>query len=127
MEAAQPQLVITEASIAHDRVEVLVLDGQIGGFFRLCRCDNGPHKLWLEDLFLDPSLIGQGWGRVIWNRVIETAASLGCRVLEWETDPHAEPFYQRMGAVRVGQRESTLFLGRMLPVMRCVIADRSTG
>ena len=60
-----------------------------------------------------------------WRRAVEAAASLGCQVLEWETDPHAEPFYERMGAVRVGQRESSLFPGRMLPVMRYKIADRS--
>ena len=118
MAAARLQLVITPASIEQDRIEVLFLDDRIGGFFRLRPREDIPGKLWLEDLFLDPSLIGQGWGRVMWDRVVEVAVSLGCQVLEWETDPHAEAFYMRMGAVTVGQSESTLFPGRVLPVMR---------
>jgi len=127
MEAARPQLVITAASIEQDQVEALILDGQVRGFFRLCHRENNPHKLWLEDLFLDPAVIGQGWGRIMWNRVIEAAASLDYRVLEWETDPHAEPFYQRMGAVTVGQSESSIFPGRLLPVMRCEVARPFTN
>ena len=126
MEVARPQLVVTAQSIEQDWVEVLVIEGQVGGFFRLCQRGNDPHRLWLEDLFLDPPLIGQGWGRVLWDRAVEAAARLGCQVLEWETDPHAEPFYERMGAVRIGLRESTLFPGRMLPVMRWQIASPST-
>jgi hypothetical protein len=34
------------------------------------------------------------------------------------SDPNAEPFYRRCGAVTVGMKESSVRGGRMLPLMR---------
>ena len=35
-----------------------------------------------------------------------------------QSDPYAEGFYLAMGAVRVGELESTVTPGRMLPLLR---------
>jgi hypothetical protein len=38
-----------------------------------------------------------------------------------QSDPHAEGFYLAMGAQRIGQSESTVTPGRMLPLLRLVL------
>nr|WP_211354784.1 hypothetical protein [Stackebrandtia albiflava] len=35
----------------------------------------------------------------------------------WDADPGAEPFYRRMGAVRIGEAPSGSVPGRVLPRM----------
>lgn len=56
----------------------------------------------LEHLWVDPPAMGRGVGRALFRHAAERAAGLGCRVLQIDSDPNAEPFYLAMGAVRVG-------------------------
>lgn len=57
------------------------------------------------DLFIDPPVIGTGLGRRLWEHAISSASTRGFQNLTLESDPHAEPFYLRRGADRIGQRE----------------------
>lgn len=70
----------------------------------------------LEDFWLAPAHIGQGYGRLMFDHLRTTLQDLGCTKLMIVSDPHAESFYRKMGAVRVGQQASTPE-GRMLPVL----------
>lgn len=56
----------------------------------------------LEHLWVDPPAMGRGVGRALFRHAAKRAACLGCRVLQVDSDPNAEPFYVAMGAVRVG-------------------------
>jgi GNAT superfamily N-acetyltransferase len=76
---------------------------------------------WLEDLWIDPAWIGKGVGTELFRRAAEHAKSLGARRLEWEAEPNAIGFYEKMGGRYV--RESTSEWGRTLSVMAVELDD----
>jgi GNAT superfamily N-acetyltransferase len=70
---------------------------------------------WLADLWVEPAWIGKGVGTSLFRQAAEHARESGARVLEWEAEPNALGFYEKMGARRL--RDSTSEWGRMLSVM----------
>lgn len=52
-------------------------------------------------LFVEPSAIGLGVGRLLYRDAVRRAAGLGVRRLVIDSDPHAAGFYRAMGAVAV--------------------------
>jgi GNAT superfamily N-acetyltransferase len=70
---------------------------------------------WLADLWVEPAWIGKGVGTALFRRAADHAREVGARVLEWEAEPNALGFYEKMGARRL--RDSTSEWGRMLSVM----------
>lgn len=71
---------------------------------------------WLEDLWIDPPWIGWGVGRLLFEHVADRARELGARRLEWEAEPNAHGFYERMGASYVRESDVTEW-GRVLDVL----------
>lgn len=71
---------------------------------------------WLEDLWVEPAWIGRGVGRLLFEHVADRARELGARRLEWEAEPHAHGFYERMGGSYVRDSEVTEW-GRVLDVL----------
>ncbi|KPK47508.1 MAG: hypothetical protein AMS22_16515 [Thiotrichales bacterium SG8_50] len=70
----------------------------------------------LEDCWVASQYIGKGYGRILFEHLNATLKSLNCHLLVIVSDPYAEGFYRRMGAVRVGEKPSTI-KGRFLPVL----------
>ena len=116
MAVMTPELTMTAADIerASDRVEVLEADGQLLGFMRLRR---RTELAWLEDVFVDPPVMGYGHGRRLFLRAAEVSRGWGYGVMEFLSDPYAEGFYLGLGAKRVGMWPSMLRPGRSIPVM----------
>ena len=73
---------------------------------------------WLEDLWIDPGWIGQGVGSLLFRQAADQARKLGAKRLEWEAEPNAIGFYEKMGASYVRESEETEW-GRRLSVMGC--------
>ena len=71
---------------------------------------------WLEDLWIDPDWIGKGVGSLLFRRAADHAKALGARRLEWEAEPNAIGFYEKMGGTYVRESEQTEW-GRYLSVM----------
>ena len=71
---------------------------------------------WLADLWVEPQWIGNGIGSRLFGEAAEHARGAGARALEWEAEPNALGFYEKMGARPVGESRSEW--GRMLSVMR---------
>jgi GNAT superfamily N-acetyltransferase len=69
----------------------------------------------LEDLWVEPAAMGGGIGRALFQAATRRARDMGASSVEWETDPNAAGFYERMGARRVGERTGEW--GRPLAVM----------
>lgn len=97
-------------------VWVLERDARVCGFYTLLH--RGAHAV-LDDLWLDPDEIGRGSGRLLFDHAVARATAAGARTLEWDADPHAAGFYERMGAVTVGRVDSPW--GRAQPVMRLTL------
>ncbi len=72
----------------------------------------------LEHLYVDPSAIGLGVGRTLLRAAREIARSSGFGALLIRSDPNAEAFYLREGAVPAGSVPSGSVPGRMLPLLR---------
>ena len=71
----------------------------------------------IDHLWVLPSAIGQGIGKMLWKALCEEAKKSGVKELFILSDPHAKLFYEKMGAEFVKEVPSTPE-GRTLPLMR---------
>ena len=115
MESVREQLTPSESYVAGGRVFLAEApNGSILGFYGFLYEDD---QLWLYDMFIAPEAIRTGIGRLLWHHCVEFARTTGERAFSIESDPNAEEFYLKMGAVRDGQRIAA-GSGRTLPVLR---------
>jgi GNAT superfamily N-acetyltransferase len=52
---------------------------------------------WLDDLWISPEWMGRGLGTLLFQRAATRGSELGALRMEWEAEPHAIGFYERMG------------------------------
>ena len=71
----------------------------------------------LEHLWVDPPAIGHGVGSRLLAAFVEEARRLGVSRIVLNSDPYAEEFYRRRGAVRIGDHAVAEIPGRVLPRM----------
>ena len=71
----------------------------------------------LLKLFVEPTRLRSGTGRLLFNWACEVAREHGAIRLLIESDPDAAPFYRCMGAADVGFAPSDSIPERMLPVL----------
>jgi GNAT superfamily N-acetyltransferase len=98
---------------------VLELDGVVAGWHRVRREGS---RAELEDLWLEPDRIGGGQGRKLFEHAVRIARDGGARALEWDAEPYALGFYERMGGIVIGETPSAAEPGRRLPRMRLTLA-----
>lgn len=111
----RPVMAVKAATIEARPHFVAEREGRIAGFYGF---EPEAEGIGLDDLFVEPDLIGRGIGRALWNHAIATARRLGHGALIVVSDPNAEGFYLRMGCRRIGTRPSELEAGRQLPLLR---------
>lgn len=70
----------------------------------------------LEDLWVEPASQRCGVGSTLFRFAMQRAQALGARWLEWEAEPHAIGFYERMGGRHISHTRPNEW-GRVLPVM----------
>jgi N-acetylglutamate synthase-like GNAT family acetyltransferase len=87
---------------------------KIIGFFALNFLDTDYAEL--EALFIEPEVIGQGWGKHLLTAAIAVAKEHKAKCIALQADPFAEDFYLANGAVKVGETESQSISGRFLPL-----------
>jgi ribosomal protein S18 acetylase RimI-like enzyme len=117
LDACRKELTLNAEFIDKSCVYVVEEAGRVAGFYavRLCAESGGGV---LDFLYVEPESIGMGYGKGLWDHAIETARKLGLSSFTLDADPNAEAFYRAMGAERIGERESPVQPGRMLPLMR---------
>ena len=93
-------LTITPEFILDNEVYAAIVSDEIVGFYALLLNCN---KLALEHMWVAPAHIGTGLGTKLFSHAVEKAISLNASFIEIDADPHAEGFYERMGAQRVGE------------------------
>ena len=73
----------------------------------------------LEHVWVEPSQIGRGLGRTLFEHAVATARDRGASAFLIDSDPNAEAFYERLGAERVGiLRADVCGQRRQLPQLR---------
>jgi GNAT superfamily N-acetyltransferase len=113
MAACRDELTVTPAALDWSRVRVAVHGSDIVGFHGVTN-DDVPELAWL---FVAPSAMRAGIGRVLLDDASAIARSQGASCLRIEADPNAEPFYLARGAHRIGEVPSSSVSGRTLPLL----------
>src|SRR5262245_16705253 len=114
MKVVAGDLTVTSSAIKTHEVWILEENGTILGFHQVKLGE----PAWLEDLWLEPQAIGKGYGRQLWEHAVLIARCGGAWAMEFNAEPFAMGFYERMGAVQVGETPSRFIPGRKLPLMR---------
>lgn len=115
LEACRVDLTLSPQDIAESAAFVCEGSDGVIGFSRVVLMDKLTAEL--DDLFVDPTAIGMGVGKLLWERSLTAARELGARDLVLQSDPNAEGFYLSRGARRIGEAASARIPGRALPLM----------
>lgn len=91
-----PGLRISAEDIERHPTFVAAVDDQVVG---VCQLQASEEHAFLEHVWVDPDAHGRGVGRAL----VEHAQSNARGVIAVVADPHAEGFYHRLGARRVGE------------------------
>ncbi len=105
--ATQDDLIVTLGHIENNDCFVAEQDSEIVGFYTVSDGD-------LDHFFVTPNRLRQGIGRTLFQHAAGRDPSRPLRIV---ADPSAAPFYERMGAKKVGDEESPFIAGRKLPVL----------
>ena len=99
--AGLTQMLRAQDGPEHHDVFVVEEDGDVVAFYELR--DRGNHVELLR-MFMKTELIGQGYGRLLWEHAVTRAAETHDRMLIM-SDPAAVGFYAAMGAALEQQQE----------------------
>ena len=80
----------------------------------------------LDHLWVMPGWIGHEIGRDLFALAVSRATALGASWLEWEADPNAVGFYERMGGRYLRPSPQTEW-GRTLPIMGLRLPSATSG
>ncbi len=116
MRRAASALTVTPAMIEKGRV--LVAENQHSSLLGVAAVEptQTDGKFDLSLLFVDPSAIGTGVGRFLFEAATRVVERHGGNSLSILADPFAAAFYQRLGAVKIGEAPSDAIPGRYLPL-----------
>ena len=113
MRLCVPSLTVSEDSIAEGRVLVAVDGaGHTVGTVSVGR-DGADAELAL--MFVEPSAMGGGTGRLLFEAAVGLAQRLEYRRMTILADVNAAPFYEHMGARYLRNEPSDAIPGRVLP------------
>ena len=115
MQTCRAELTYSPAQLDEHEFIALWRDRQLCGFYALEAID--ARQIELEAMFIEPSCIGLGIGRRLFNDATQRAARAGHDEMVIQSDPYAAGFYRGMGARDVGTRESQSVPGRLLPLL----------
>lgn len=112
MQACEDELRLTPAHLAAGHMCCAVDGERMAGMVELREAEGDLH---IEKLFVHPDYMGRGIGTRLMEWVETRARLNGCFVLLIDSDPGAASFYERLGAVKVGDVPSGSVTGRTLP------------
>lgn len=92
-------------------------EGQLAGFYQL---DMASQPVELGHFWVHPRFMRRGVGRAMLAHAMQYLATRGLEPLHIDSDPHAEPFYAALGAVRIGALAAPIEgqPGRVRPQLR---------
>lgn len=116
MQACADELLVTEDDLLNPLYTywVILFDDDIAGYAALRPIDD--HIIELNALFIKPSFMHKGAGSKIFKHFMPLLKISSYTHLRIFSDPQAAKFYEKMGAVLVGQEPSGSITNRFLPV-----------
>lgn len=98
-------LTVTADYIERHAVFMAREEGTVVGFHALVWKSDGAQ---LDHLWVRPTAMGKGAGRMLFAHAESLARQKGARRLWVESDPHAEGFYRHMGMTVYGQQPAPM-------------------
>ncbi len=123
MAAVRAQLAVSPQYIQTCPVFVAKNGPHLVGFYSLRALSR--EDIELDFLFVEPDAIGTGVGKRLFGHAVTQARELGYQRMVIEADPFAEGFYTAMGAVRIGERRSTVLADRVLPLLSVALTSET--
>ena len=118
LERCRAELTLRPEEVEPFRAHVATEGGAVLGLFTV---RGEPPEGALDALYVEPQATGRGVGRALLVEAMQVARDLGFHALLIHSDPHAEAFYLRHGATRVGEVPSGSIPGRVLPLLRLAL------
>lgn len=116
MRQSQSSLTITGELIATGLVFVVEnAEGRLVAIASLSPLKNGVFDL--LHMFVEPDAMGSGVGAALFRAIADLARAQGATTLSILSDPYAAAFYEKMGAVRIGDAPSDAIPSRRLPLL----------
>lgn len=117
LDAWQTELTISPIFIKNNDVVIIVDNDNPLAFYGL-ELSVSHSSANLEHLWVSPAYIGQGLGDTLFKMACKSATDKGFKALEILSDPNAEGFYRKQGAIKIGNIESEVIgIKRSLPKM----------
>jgi N-acetylglutamate synthase-like GNAT family acetyltransferase len=113
-----PDLLLKPEDFKLRNVWVLKKENEIVAISSLFFLSDGLYEL--EDFWVSPAFMGAGIGRKMFQFIINHLEDIEADKLVIISDPNAETFYNKMGAIKVDLFASKPE-GRMLPIMELLI------
>lgn len=117
LDACREELTLSSGQVLRHDVFVAVAANVVMGFYLLKSSSSDGSTVELDMLYVEPSAIGRGIGRALFEHAVSVARRRGARRLEIEADPNAAGFYRVMGATYAGERSSGSIPDRRLPLL----------
>jgi len=95
-----PILTVSPEFFEENDTYVILKDEKVIGFYTIVVEGK---KASLEHLWVLPDYMGRGIGAKLFKHALSRCRELGVHILEIESDPNAQGFYERMGAKKVGE------------------------
>ena len=110
-----PQLTFGPAYFQEHESWAAELNGEVVAFYTLQERES---NAWLENIWVLPKYIGQGFGKELFLHVLSHSRELGYTTLRLEAEPNAVGFYEKMGMRKIGEHQYELDgRPRILPLM----------
>jgi GNAT superfamily N-acetyltransferase len=119
MSLCKAELTYTAYEIENNYCYFLERDKQLVGFYILSSVNKIIFEL--DALFIEPTLIGNGYGGALLDHARKIAGKIGYRKIIIQSDPNSVDFYIAMGASQVGSKPSLSIPGRVLPMLEILI------
>lgn len=116
LEQWKSNLRFEETYIARNTVKLILKDDEVIGFFAIVKGDTNE----LDHLWLLPKAIGKGYGNLVFEQIVAECSRLNISNFYITSDPDAEGFYLKKGALKVGEVYSEP-QERMLPKLEFAV------
>ena len=109
-------LKITPKMFDKSIIYVALLNNKIKGFW--CRELGKGQQLSQGRLYIDPTVIKTGVGTMLWNKMIADLQNRNIEYFTFLSDANAQEFYEKKGAIKIGEQSSVIITGKNIPIMR---------
>lgn len=124
IEIWRDDLTITEDYILEKEVYKLTDRNKLIGYYSYFKLNEVDVKL--ENLFIEPRFIGQGFGKTLMTDFIQRIKKTKFKRIVLDSDPNAKKFYEQIGFREIGKLK-TLIKDRFLPMMEMIIKSTNSN